>query len=75
LAAGISVGDTFTLIEKADNSFGTDAGFPLGTATVEFVNEDTSNLNLDNNTSDISSPSNVTLSRTPKKDQLKNIKK
>lgn len=75
LAAGVSVGDTFTLIEKADNSFGTDAGFPLGTATVEFVNEDTSNLNLDNNTSDISSPSNVTLSRTPKKDQLKNIKK
>jgi hypothetical protein len=46
-AAGVKVGDKFRLIERVDESLGTDAGFPLGSATVEFVNEDTSNLNCD----------------------------
>jgi hypothetical protein len=46
-AAGVKVGDKFRLIERVDESLGTDAGFPIGTATVEFVNEDTSNLTCD----------------------------
>ena len=46
-AAGVKTGDKFRLIERVDETLGTDAGFPLGSATVEFVNEDTSNLNCD----------------------------
>lgn len=46
-AAGVKTGDKFRMIERVDESLGTDAGFPLGSATVEFVNEDTSNLNCD----------------------------
>ena len=46
-AAGVNVGDTYKLIERVDSTYGTDAGFPFGNATVEFVNEDTANLRLD----------------------------
>jgi hypothetical protein len=46
-AAGVKTGDKFRLIERVDETLGTDAGFPLGSATVDFVNEDTSNLNCD----------------------------
>jgi len=46
-AAGVKIGDTYKIIERVDTTYGTDAGFPFGNATVEFVNEDTSNLRLD----------------------------
>ena len=46
-AAGVKIGDKFRLIERVDETLGTDAGFPLGSATVDFVNEDTSNLICD----------------------------
>lgn len=46
-AAGVKVGDSYKLIERVDNTYGTDAGFPFGNATVEMVNEDTANLRLD----------------------------
>lgn len=48
-AAGVKVGDSYKLIERVDSTYGTDAGFPFGNATVEMVNEDTSNLRLDAN--------------------------
>lgn len=44
VAAGIGVGDKFQLIEKLDDDLWSDAGFPLGIATVEHVSEETSNL-------------------------------
>jgi hypothetical protein len=46
-AAGVKIGDTYKIIERVDSTYGTDAGFPFGNATVEFVNEDTANLRLD----------------------------
>ena len=62
-AAGVKVGDKFRLIERVDDSFGTDAGFPLGSASVEFVNEDTSNLNCDTPLEPGSSTNKITLSK------------
>lgn len=47
LAAGVAKGDKFKVIETVDANLGTDAGFPLGEATVTFVNEDTSTLEFD----------------------------
>jgi hypothetical protein len=62
-AAGVKVGDKFRLIERVDDSLGTDAGFPMGSATVEFVNEDTSNLNCDTAIPPNTDNSKVTLTK------------
>lgn len=62
-AAGVQVGDKFRLIERVDDSLGTDAGFPIGTATVEFVNEDTSNLACDAPLDPAADKNMITLSR------------
>ena len=62
-AAGVNIGDKFQLIEKVDDTFGTDAGFPIGSATVEFINEDTSNLLCDGVIDPNISKENITLSR------------
>jgi len=63
VAAGVKPGDSYKLIEKVDNSLGTDAGFPFGSAVVEFVNEDTSNLRLDPPVPGIASPEKITLQK------------
>jgi hypothetical protein len=47
IAAGVKVGDKFQLIEKVADNQGTDAGFPLGEASVKSISEDTSNLDFD----------------------------
>lgn len=44
-AAGVKVGDEFTLLEPVQGG-GADAAFPVGTAVVEFVNERSANLIL-----------------------------
>lgn len=62
-AAGVKVGDSYKLIERVDSTFGTDAGFPLGNATVEMVNEDTSNLRLDPNVPEFSDASKITVQK------------
>lgn len=62
-AAGVKVGDSYKLIERVDSTFGTDAGFPLGNAIVEMVNEDTSNLRLDPNVPEFSDASNITVQK------------
>jgi hypothetical protein len=62
-AAGVKVGDKFRLIERVDDSLGTDAGFPMGSATVEFVNEDTSNLNCDTAIPPTTDNSKITLTK------------
>lgn len=62
-AAGVKVGDSYKLIERVDSSFGTDAGFPLGNATVEMVNEDTSNLRLDPNVPEFGDASKITVQK------------
>jgi hypothetical protein len=62
-AAGVRVGDSYKLIERVDSTYGTDAGFPLGNATVEMVNEDTSNLRLDPNVPDFSDINKITLQK------------
>jgi hypothetical protein len=62
-AAGVKVGDKFRLIERVDDALGTDAGFPMGSATVEFVNEDTSNLNCDTAIPPTTDNSKITLTK------------
>ncbi len=62
-AAGVKVGDTYKLIERVDGTYGTDAGFPLGNATVEMVNEDTSNLRLDPNVPEFTDNSKITVQK------------
>jgi hypothetical protein len=62
-AAAVKTGDKFRLIERVDDSLGTDAGFPLGSAIVEFVNEDTSNLNCDSPLDPSTATSKVTLTK------------
>jgi len=64
-AAGVKVGDSYKLIERVDSTYGTDAGFPLGNATVEMVNEDTSNLRLDPNVPEFSDPNKITVQKNP----------
>jgi hypothetical protein len=51
------------LIERVDDTLGTDAGFPMGSATVEFVNEDTSNLNCDTAIPPTTDNSKITLTK------------
>jgi hypothetical protein len=65
-AAGVKVGDSYKLIERVDSTYGTDAGFPFGNATVEMVNEDTSNLRLEPNVPDFGSNTNITLQKNSK---------
>lgn len=62
-AAGVKVGDSYKLIERVDSTYGTDAGFPLGKATVEMVNEDTSNLRLDPNVPEFNDTNKITLQK------------
>ena len=65
-AAGVKVGDSYKLIERVDSTYGTDAGFPFANATVEMVNEDTSNLRLEPNTPDFATITNITLQKNKK---------
>ena len=65
-AAGVKVGDSYKLIERVDSTYGTDAGFPFGNATVEMVNEDTSNLRLEPNVPDFDTNTNITLQKNSK---------
>lgn len=67
LAAGVKVGDRFRLIERVDETLGTDAGFPMGEATVEFVNEDTSNLNCSAPLGSPQETQKITLQKIPTK--------
>ena len=62
-AAGVKIGDSYKLIERVDDAYGTDAGFPLGNATVEMVNEDTSNLRLDPNIPEFSDTNKITVQK------------
>ena len=65
LAAGVKVGDRFRLIERVDETLGTDAGFPMGEAVVEFVNEDTSNLNCSISLGNPQETNKITLQKIP----------
>ena len=47
--AGVMVGDKYTVMEPAGDSNDTDAGFPIGCAVVQFVNEKSSNLIIQTN--------------------------
>jgi hypothetical protein len=74
-AAGVKAGDSYKLIERVDSTYGTDAGFPLGNAIVEMVNEDTSNLRIDANVPEFSDANKITLQKnTPQSNPTPNKK-
>ena len=65
VAAGVKVGDRFQLIEKVADNQGTDAGFPLGEASVKTISEDTSNLDFDPSLITDVKKENLTIKRMP----------